>query len=469
MSRGRHRPTGQRRARPSLSAPDAQLVSDDATLPLSPQPAAPATSAGGGAGMLLAGRIGGVAGSLIASQALIGLTYVLAARGMAPADLGRVTLCLAVGTVAATAFDLGTAPYLVREVAAGHATIQNARGLLRTKRRVTPLLILPPMLAGMLIMPRLLDGLVIGAFGWLLWESQNANSLLRAQERFSRAVSAQLSGRVLGLVTTAVLLSVLTSAPELALAIGLTLGFAAEATLARAFLGACGAAGATLHDLARVQRRSVSFGFVSLAAVGQQLDIPLVSAGAGLTEGGIYGAATRLIGPLLFLSTALALVGAPWLARSQKDPAALRAKERRVLLWAGALALGPLTAVAVGPVLIPWVLGDQYADSGTVFSLLAVGGALATVGQGIGSILQNRGAERSVGTAIAVGLSLGLATTFGLAVVGGATSAAAGFVLGQLCIVAYLAVTLRVMRRRASVADHGSGSPASAASRRRSE
>ncbi|MET0189836.1 MAG: hypothetical protein ABW212_12610, partial [Pseudonocardia sediminis] len=59
---------------------------------------------------------------------------------------------------------------------------------------------------------------------------------------------------------------------------------------------------------------------------------------------------------------------------------------------------------------------------------------------------QNRGAEGSVGRAISIGLALGLVSTFGLAVLGGAAWAAAGYTMSQLYIVVHLWVRLPTAR-----------------------
>lgn len=392
---------------------------------------------------LLVGRVGGVAGCFVAAQLLVGLTYVLAARAMEPAGLGLVATCVAIGVISATVFDLGLVSYLVREIAAAELSMQRARSLVSAKRKVTPLLIATNLAACMLIMPPV-EGVVLGLVGLLVWESQTANALLRALEQFSKAASAQLAGRLLGLLSTIGLLLVVN--PELALSVGIAAGFAADALIGRALLGPSRTTAAPLREVMAIQRRSVSFGLVTLSATGQQLDTPLVTAGAGLTAGGIYAGAGRLLGPLLFLSSALALVAAPWLARTRHDPVALRAEERRISRIALVLALGPLGAAAVGPTVVPWILGEQYAGSGVAFSILAIGGVFCTVSQSMATILQNRGVERSVGTAISIGLVLGLVTTLALAILSGPVWAAGGFLLSQMYIVVHLAMRLRGVR-----------------------
>lgn len=393
---------------------------------------------------LLAGRIGGVAGSLAIGQLLVGVTYIVAARSMDPAGLGLVATCFAIGTIGATVFDIGLTPMMVRDVAAGKIAMPHARALVGAKRRLLPILLVPTLAACSLIMPSPVEGIVLGVIGWLIWEALTANSLLRALEQFTRAASAQLAGRALGLVATTVLVFLID--PELALAIGLAASFAAEAVIDRVFLGSAATRAASMRELVAANRRSLSYGLGTLSATGQQLDQPLVSLGGGAAAGGIYAAAGRLLGPLLFLSSALALVAAPWLARAQNDPAALRGEERRISRFALVLAAAPLAAAALGPLVIPWLLGPDYVNSGTTFTMLAIGAAISTISQGMATILQNRGVERSVSIAIAIGLVLGLVATYVLAAAGGAVWAAAGYTLSQVYIVAHLAVVLRRVR-----------------------
>jgi O-antigen/teichoic acid export membrane protein len=409
------------------------------------------TATGLGSGRRLLGRLGGVAGSLVLGQLLVGLTYVLAARSMTPAGLGLIATTFAIGTFSSTIFDMGLTSYLVREVASGKVAVIEARSLLGVKRRAVGLLLVPTMAAGLLIMPAALEGVILGTVGWAVWEAQSANALLRAMERFTPAATAQLAGRLAGLLATVGLL--LVGPAELALSVGLVLSFVTEAVIGRLGIGRGGTRPVPsrpvrshpvrFREMVAIHRHTVSFGLVSLAAIGQQLDTPLVTAGAGATAGGMYAGAGRLLGPLLFLSSSLALVGSPWLARAQHDPAVLAAEERRISRVSLLLALAPLGAAALGPALIPLILGPQYQDTGPTFSILAIGAVLSTISQGAAITLQNRGAERTVATAIGVGLVLGLVATFFLAVAGGPVWAAIGFVLSQTYIVTHLLIARR--------------------------
>jgi O-antigen/teichoic acid export membrane protein len=396
-----------------------------------------------GAAKLLMGRVSGIAGSLMLGQFILGVTYVVAARSMGPASLGLVATCVAIGTIGSAIFDLGMTSYQVREIASGNLTMVRARSLTRAKRRAALVLVVPSTLACILIMPTVPEGAVLGLTGWAVWEAQTANSLLRSLEKFSRSASAQLMGRLIGLIVTLALLPV--DRPELALSLGLVSSFLVEALIDRVFLGGHEAGPASQREVFSMQRKSMSFGLVSLAGIGQQLDTPVVTAGGGAVTGGIYAGAGRLLGPLLFLSSSLAVVGAPWLARA-RYPDALRVEERRIKRVALVLSLGPLAAAVAGPVAIPWILGRAFAQSGSAFSVLAVGAALSTINQAIAIILQNRGRERSVGHAISIGLVLGLVSSYGLAVIGGPVWAAVGFTVSQLFILAHMAITMRRMR-----------------------
>jgi FkbM family methyltransferase len=390
---------------------------------------------------LLAGRLGGVAGCLALGQLLVGATYVLPARGMVPESLGILSTCFAIGTIAAAVFDFGLTGNLVREIASGGLAMVRARSLVSAKRRIAPALVIATQALCLLIMPETLEGLILGIVGWAVWEAQTANALLRALGLFSKAASAQLAGRLLGLLTSIAML--LTGKPELALASGLATSFGAEALIAGRLLGPNRAPAAKQRDMVSIQRASISYGFAALAGIGQQLDTPLVTVGGGAAAGGVYAAAGRLLGPLLFLSSSLALVAAPWLAGAQRDRVALRTEERRIGAAALIICLGPLLAAALGPVVIPWILGHQYAGSGRVFVVLAIGAAFSTINQAMATILQNRGAEALVARAIGIGLALGLTATYLLAALGGPVWAALGFTISQLYIVAHLATAVR--------------------------
>ena len=400
----------------------------------------------GGALRLFLGRIGGVAGSLVAGQVVLGVTYVVGARTITPATLGLVATCAAIGQVAAMVFDAGLVNYSVRETAAGRLPAARSRALVAAKRPGTVLLLAVGLVAGLLLAPTPASGVLLALVGPAVWEAQTANGLLRADERFTVASAGQLLGRVAGLLLALALVPL--GAGELSLAAALPASFVVEAVLDRVFLGRAAQRRRPARELVAHQREAVGYGLASLAVSAQQLDTPLVTAGAGAAQAGLYAAGGRLIGPLTFLASSLGLVAAPWLARAAGDDERLRAEERRVIRVGVVLAAAPLVAAVAGPPLIPLLLGPEYAASGTVFAVLALGAVVVTLNQPFAVIAQSRGRQRAVAGAIAVGLGTGLVATFVLSLVGGAVPAAVGYVVSQLIIFTLLVVIARAARRR---------------------
>jgi O-antigen/teichoic acid export membrane protein len=395
---------------------------------------------------LFLGRIGGVAGALVVGQLVLGVTYVVGARSIPPATLGLVATCAAIGQVAATVVDLGLVNYLVRETAAGRIDDARARAVVAAKRPwALAALLVVGLATSLLLAPDVISAILLAFVGIGVWEAQNANGLLRARERFARASTGQLVGRIGGLVVAVVLAVAVTG--TLALAAALPASFLLEALLDRVFLGPAGERRRRITELVGHHRESLGFGLANLAASAQQLDTPLVTAGAGAFQAGLYAAGGRLLGPLTFLANSLGLVASPWLARAGADEAALRGEERRVLRVGAALCLAPLVAAVVGPPLIPLLLGPDYARSGTVFAILAIGAAVVTLNQPFAVIAQNRGRQRAVAVGIATGLAIGLLATLVLSWWGGAVWAAVGYVISQVVIFVLLGLAARRARR----------------------
>jgi O-antigen/teichoic acid export membrane protein len=223
--------------------------------------------------------------------------------------------------------------------------------------------------------------------------------------------------------------------------------FAIEAIVGRAVLGPPGARPMEQRRAWAYYREGLGYGLAALAASAQSLDTPLVAAGGGMLDAGLYSAAGRLLNPLGLLANSLGLVGTPALARVRYDPVRLRSEERRLLRVTVCLCLAPLVAAAVGPALLPLLLGENYRASGAVFAVLAVGSVFSTLNQPMAIVAQNRGRQTVVAVAIGIGLGIGLASTFCLALIGGATWAAFGFMISQLYILAHLGLTVRSLRR----------------------
>lgn len=398
---------------------------------------------------LLVQRVGGVAGSTVASQVMTGLVYVLAARALGPEAFGRVAVAVAVATVAAVVFDLGLTDMVTRDVAGGRLAVGTVRSLLWRKRVAGPGLVVVVGAMSVVAGNGAVAGLVFGGVSWALWEAQTANGLLRGRERFRAAIACQLTGRALGLAVALGVGAVGWS--PVAFAACLLLGPAGEAVAGQLRLRREDAGGVDAGDaprgLVRTQAEAMPYGMTGLAASAQQLDTPAVSAAAGAAEAGIYAAAGRLIGPLNFAGTALALVAMPWLARAQHDHVLRRQEERKVDLLSLAIFVVPLMVGFGGQWLLPLVLGRAYAGSGAVFVLLAMGSSVTAVNQGAATILQARRRQGAVAAIVAGGLAVGLAATFGLGLLAGAVGAAFALIASQALILVLLRLRLRAIRR----------------------
>jgi O-antigen/teichoic acid export membrane protein len=397
---------------------------------------------------LVLSRTAGVAATLALAQSATGAVFVISARHIGPREFGRYSVALSLLAIVVIAFDFGLSALTVRQVAAGRWTAVEARQLVAQKRRW----ILPPavLLAGgcYLYLGSFGASLVIAVAFFALWEGLASSSLLRSVGKFMITNVSLLIGRTSSVAI--VLLGTLFNAGGLGLLASIASGYAIEALLNIAALRRLGYRSQERHSGLRFwtsQRAASSFGFTSLSAVAQQLDTPLVAAGGGAVNAGLYAAAGRLLGPLGFMSTAFSSVAVPWLAGASTSRERLRWEERRAQRLAFVLCAGPVLVLIGGPLVLPAILGARFATSADALRILAFGSVFSTLNQAPAAMLQIRGYPRWVATSIASGLSLGLLATYLLARVGGAVDAAWGFTVSQVTILALLSIRLRVVRK----------------------
>ncbi|WP_425604897.1 lipopolysaccharide biosynthesis protein [Actinomycetospora termitidis] len=395
-------------------------------------------------------RVVGIALSTVAAQALTGLVFVVAARNLSPGEFGVTAVLISIGAISAVFLDGGLNLSHVKEISAGARSVGKSQDLNRAKR---PMVLAAACVEGFVLFLLQFPWPLILVFVlqlWFLWESQSANALLRAKELFRRSAVGQIAGRLAGLVSTLIFGSLLFRAEYLLVA--LAIGYLTEAILDRVLLPRdckkTKVEPTSLRALASTHRASLSYGMTSLSASTQQLDTPMVAAGAGAVEAGVYAAAGRLIGPLNFAGAALAMVALPWLSREQSDEDRRHLEERRVVRLAVFLALLPLAAGAVGYLALPYILGAEYAGSGATFSVLACGAAVSTLNQAPATALQARGRQRVVAFSVAIGLSVGVLGTLAFAYLGGAVLAAFALLVSQTLILFALALQLRASRAR---------------------
>jgi O-antigen/teichoic acid export membrane protein len=379
-------------------------------------------------------RVTGLTAASALAQLAVGALYVFGARALGPASFGRVAMVLAACLMLGATFDFGLNQWLTREVAAGRLTTLAAGSLVARKRVLAVGLIAFIATTAFVVYREPVQPILLGLLAWSLWESQTGAAALRAQHRLRTSAITQVVGRMLGLAVGVPLMAV---RPEIGLVVGCLLGYVMEAVpaqFAAKFIQRPGASRA----LWSAQRESIGFGLGTLAWSAQQLAIPLVTLGAGAHAAGIYAAAARFITPLNLLSSAMASVSVPSLARAQGSRDALRIEERKTLVMAGLFALGPTAAAVLGPFVLPVLLGPAFGESGLVFAVLGIGMIISTVNQGCMSIIQNWGRQGAVAMVYACAVTVGLAATLPLAAAGGAAVAAWASVGTQLVVSAGL-------------------------------
>ncbi len=181
----------------------------------------------------------------------------------------------------------------------------------------------------------------------------------------------------------------------------------------------------------------------SLGAQLRNLDVLLVNHVATASIAGYYGAVSRSVSPLRMVSSSLATVMLPMVAR--------RNGRVRSFLWAVAVVIGSLSAgyaslAVFAEQAVLFLLGAEYLPAVVAFKIVIVGLVFASVSSVMTSILQASGWEKSVG-------KISLATSF-LALAGVAVgvtlfeATGAAFGLSVSYIVQCAALTFTIMCSR---------------------
>ena len=134
-------------------------------------------------------------------------------------------------------------------------------------------------------------------------------------------------------------------------------------------------------------------GFTFLNYFTRQADNALIGYFAGATQLGLYTKAYNLFKmPMRQMNTPIASVALPALSRLQDDPATYRRFYLRAVQGLAYLSVPTVALVAgIADPLIPFVLGDQWAEAVPIFRLLAVGGVVTPVLWTAGWVHQSRG------------------------------------------------------------------------------
>jgi len=161
-------------------------------------------------------------------------------------------------------------------------------------------------------------------------------------------------------------------------------------------------------------RRTLRFGLRAhpgrlMMAGNYRLDQWLVGAIAGSRELGLYSIAVSVSEILFYLPTALTIAQRPYLVRAGQDEAGRRAARvfRAGTVLTAACAVG---LVAVAPVLLPAVFGEDFSGSVDDLQILAAGafGILALKLLGNALTAQRRPGLATIGAAAAFAVTVGL-------------------------------------------------------------
>ncbi len=138
----------------------------------------------------------------------------------------------------------------------------------------------------------------------------------------------------------------------------------------------------------------------SVATQLRNFDTLIVTAIAGTTQGGYYGAASRLTTPLRIIPTSFAQVLMPAAARSGQSGRNALLRSVLVLMAATALLYGVVAVIM--PLAVPLVLGREFDDSILIIQIVCGGLAFAAISSQMNSLLQGWGQLKQVAVISAI-------------------------------------------------------------------
>lgn len=329
------------------------------------------------------------------------LVLIILARSLGPTSLGVVIVATTISGLIAAALEFGIAPVLVRY----YAPLSKSEPDL-WQAMTTFLMRLVLMAAGIIVALAFCVALVLTAlsasshtvnevwFGFAIAAGTvllgYCQGFLQAQRRF-KAVAGLTTGlpilRLLGVGALGI-------AGALSLAATLVvylLAVVAITTAAWWLLPSPRVPGR--HDKgAMLKARQLAlpymrWTFVGRAAVAVQgrLDVLLLSALAGSTSTGVYGAAFQSASPLVMLATSVGEVSFPHLVA--RRTVQVRSILLRWLRWLPVAVLAGVLTALVGTALLPALLGADFTASVTPFQLLVIAFSIQVWLQPIGALL----------------------------------------------------------------------------------
>ncbi|MCO7203588.1 oligosaccharide flippase family protein [Microbacterium sp. CnD16-F] len=183
-----------------------------------------------------------------------------------------------------------------------------------------------------------------------------------------------------------------------------------------------------LRELIAENLRIILSGGASSAA---QLDVAMVSAGAGSVAAGLYGSASRLFNPINLVVSTMVQVFVPEVAGQAGQPSRLRAFRRVrivVLLFAVAVA----AASVMGPWIVVVLYGPQYQGAAPIAVAVFLAAAFSAIGQAYMAWYYATEIPKLVPVLMWAASIIGIAAILLLASLFGVVGAAGGLVLMHL-------------------------------------
>jgi O-antigen/teichoic acid export membrane protein len=378
----------------------------------------------------------------------VAVMYILAARQLQPAEFGVLATVISVGVLAAGMVDFGSNSLWVRDVISGQLSVRELASARNGKFFVAAILAVIALIIASLIAGGGVFVIAIVIFLVTLIEQTN-QAVLRACVRSDLVGFTLVVDRLFALGLFCGLVFVVGvpagSALWIALASGAALGavvcwYVAPKYVRPAF---------SLRRPRNPYRNAGYFGLASLASTAQSFDLTIITTASGPAAAGLFGAVNRWTQPIGLLVTAFAQASTPFVAQAGSWAAAWPRVRKAV--WMPLVAIAScLVIVAVAPLAVDLLLGEQYEGSVDVLQLLALAVIPAIVAQPTQLFLQALGRERAVALVISVTVALQLVVLAFAASAWGAVGAATVILVGQTVMaMGLVGIALRASRSRA--------------------
>lgn len=383
----------------------------------------------------------------VAAALLQAALMLLLARTVSPAEFGFFAAPYGVATVVQTVFDLGLPSLAVkrrsRDAGDGQVTT-----LLHLNSRLSLAMALA-MLVVTVVLGFLVDDRYFFLLPLSLWAAAERNAdawlgVALADGDVWVNMCNLVARRTLNLVTFGILISLGGVQPLLAFSIGSAVAAVASNVFAKYFVKKRLPSPGELR-LRSAVGQSWPFWLSSVSSQARNADTAITALLAGATQAGLYGAASRLTGPLRLFATSLASLLLPAASRRSGPDLIRLVRAIGAVIVLSSLGYG-LIALLV-PALLPIALGDAYKGSIASIQIILIGLVFASASALVEAVLQGINKERYVATVSTLTSLIALSGVAVGASMYGATGAAVGlsiaFVLQAILLGFGLLVGLR--------------------------